>query len=44
MKVAVYMRVSTQEQTVENQKIPLIQFCERMKWEYELFEEKERFD
>jgi len=41
MKVAIYCRVSTQEQTTENQKLPLIQFCERMGWTYEIFEEKE---
>jgi len=40
MKVAIYCRVSTDEQTTENQKIPLIQYCERMDWEYEVFEEK----
>lgn len=39
MKVAIYCRVSTQEQTTENQKKPLIEYCERMGWEYELFEE-----
>jgi DNA invertase Pin-like site-specific DNA recombinase len=41
MKVAIYLRVSTQEQTVENQRIPLIQYAERMNWDYEVFEEKE---
>ena len=39
MKVAIYVRVSTQDQTVENQKIPLIEYCKRMGWEYEVFEE-----
>jgi DNA invertase Pin-like site-specific DNA recombinase len=39
--IAIYLRVSTQEQTVENQKIPLIQYAERMGWKYTLFEEKE---
>lgn len=41
MKAAIYLRVSTQEQTVENQKLPLVQFAERMGWEFELYEEKE---
>lgn len=41
MKVAIYCRVSTEEQTNENQKIPLTQYCERMGWEYEVFEETE---
>ena len=41
MKVAIYLRVSTQEQNLDNQRLPLIQYCERMKWGYEVFEEKE---
>lgn len=41
MKVAVYMRVSTSEQNIEMQKHELVQYCERMGWTYELFEEKE---
>lgn len=41
MKVAIYTRVSTQDQVLDNQIIPLKQYCERMGWEYELFEEKE---
>lgn len=41
MKYAIYLRVSTQEQNLENQKIPLIEYCKRMGWEYEIFEEKE---
>jgi len=41
MKVAIYIRVSTQEQNLDNQRLPLIQYCERMGWEYEVFEEKE---
>jgi len=41
MKVAIYLRVSTQDQTVENQKLPLIEYCKRMNWTYEIFEEKE---
>ncbi len=39
MKVAIYARVSTEEQTTENQTIPLIEYCERMGWHYEVFEE-----
>lgn len=41
MKVAVYVRVSTQEQNLENQSIPLINYCVRMGWEYSIFKEKE---
>lgn len=41
MKVAIYARVSTEDQTVENQLIPLKRHCERMQWEYDVFEEKE---
>jgi len=41
MKVAIYVRVSTQEQILENQINPLIEYAKRMGWEYELFQEKE---
>jgi DNA invertase Pin-like site-specific DNA recombinase len=41
MKIAIYLRVSTSDQTVENQRQPLINYCERMGWEYEVFEETE---
>ena len=41
MKVAVYCRVSREGQTIENQVIPLKQYCERMGYEYEIFEEQE---
>lgn len=41
MKIAIYARVSTDEQTTENQIQPLIAYCKRMDWDYELFEEKE---
>jgi len=41
LKVAIYLRVSTTEQNLENQKLPLINYCERMGWEYEIFQEKE---
>lgn len=41
MKVAIYTRVSREGQTTENQKIPLIEYCKRMGWDYEIFEEQE---
>ena len=41
MKVAIYVRVSKEEQTNENQKLPLIEYCKRMNYEYDVFEEKE---
>lgn len=41
MKVAIYARVSTEDQTCENQVIPLKQYCERMGYEYEVFTEQE---
>jgi putative DNA-invertase from lambdoid prophage Rac len=41
MKVAIYCRVSTQDQNLDNQKLPLIEYCKRQNWDYELFEEKE---
>jgi putative DNA-invertase from lambdoid prophage Rac len=40
-KIAIYVRVSTQDQTLENQKLPLLEYARRMGWEYKLFEEKE---
>jgi putative DNA-invertase from lambdoid prophage Rac len=41
VKIAIYVRVSTQDQSLENQIIPLKQYCEKMDWEYEIFKEKE---
>ena len=41
MKVAIYIRVSTQDQNLDNQKNPLVDYCNRMEWDYEIFEEKE---
>lgn len=41
MKVAVYARVSTQDQNLDNQLNPLKDYCERNDWEYEIFSEKE---
>ena len=41
MKVAIYVRVSTQDQNLENQTIPLIKYCYSMGWDYSIFKEKE---
>ena len=41
MKVAIYARVSTTEQTVENQLLALEKYAKRMEWEYEIFVESE---
>jgi len=41
MNVAIYARVSTQEQTVENQLYALKRYAERMDWEYDVFVESE---
>jgi DNA invertase Pin-like site-specific DNA recombinase len=41
MKVAIYARVSTDDQTTDNQTIPLTGYAERMGWQYEIFVEKE---
>ncbi len=41
MKVAIYARVSTEDQTPDNQTIPLKTYCERMGWDYEIFTEVE---
>ena len=41
MKVAIYARVSTEEQTTANQINPLSEYCKRMGWEYEVFTETE---
>jgi len=40
-KVAIYVRVSTIDkgQTVEQQEKELLNFCEKEKWEYEIFKE-----
>jgi len=40
MKAAIYARVSTQEQTTEQQIKPCIQYCENRNWDYDVFEEK----
>lgn len=41
MKVAIYARVSTSEQTVENQLLALRRYAQRMEWEYVEFVESE---
>ena len=41
MKVAIYCRVSRTDQVLENQTFPLKEYCERMKYDYEIFVEKE---
>jgi len=41
MKIAIYVRVSTQEQNLDNQLNPLKDYAKRMGWEYDIYEEKE---
>lgn len=41
MKYAIYYRTSKRDQHPEMQKLKLIQYAEKMSYEYELFEEKE---
>lgn len=41
MKVAIYVRVSTEDQTVQNQVLALTEYAKRMGWEYSVFEEVE---
>ncbi len=40
-KIALYVRVSTSEQTVENQRIRLVEYAERNGYDYDLYEEVE---
>ena len=40
MKAAIYVRVSTQDQSLEAQKESCIQYCDRMNLEHVIFEEK----
>lgn len=40
MKVAIYCRVSTQDQTFEQQQKPLIDKCISNGWDYQIFSEK----
>ncbi len=41
MKVAIYARVSRTDQVLENQINPLKDYCHRMGYQYEIFQEKE---
>lgn len=41
MRVAIYVRVSRIDQVLENQLNPLIEYCKRMGYDYEVFQEKE---
>lgn len=38
---AIYVRVSRTDQVLENQINPLVEYCKRMGWTYEIFKEKE---
>ena len=40
-KAAIYVRVSTQDQNLDNQILPLVEYCKRQNWDYEVFQEKE---
>lgn len=40
MKVALYARVSTQDQNLDQQTAPCIENCKRNGWSYEVFQEK----
>jgi len=41
MKVAIYARTSKTDMNLENQLIPLKEYCKRMNWDYEIFTEQE---
>lgn len=41
MKVALYSRVSTREQTTENQRLILIDHAQKQGWDFDFFEEQE---
>ena len=41
MKVAIYVRVSRTDQVLENQINPLVEYCKRMEYDFEIFREKE---
>jgi len=41
VKIALYVRVSTSEQTTENQKIRLVEYAEKNGYEYDTYEETE---
>jgi putative DNA-invertase from lambdoid prophage Rac len=39
MRIAIYIRVSTQDQTVENQRLRLTEYATSQSWQYEIFSE-----
>jgi len=39
MRIAIYCRVSTREQTTENQKLRLEEYAKRQGWNYDIYEE-----
>lgn len=41
MKTAIYCRVSRDDLELDNQLLPLVEFCKRNNWDYEVFTEKE---
>ncbi|MBI5066146.1 recombinase family protein [Candidatus Woesearchaeota archaeon] len=41
MTYAVYVRVSTEEQNLDMQKLEISNYCQRMGWNYVIYEEKE---
>ena len=41
MKVAIYARVSTSEQTTDNQTIRLVEYAKKCNYTFDLFEETE---
>ena len=40
MNIAIYARVSTEEQKLETQIEPMVEYCKRQGWTYQVFEEK----
>jgi len=40
MKVAIYARVSTEEQSLDQQIEPMIEYCKKMEWDYTIFQDK----
>jgi DNA invertase Pin-like site-specific DNA recombinase len=41
MKIVIYARVSTEDQTVQNQILKLEEYAKRMGWEYDIYTESE---
>ncbi|MBU0470577.1 MAG: recombinase family protein [Nanoarchaeota archaeon] len=39
-RVAIYCRVSTGDQTLDQQRVPLVEMCKKEGWCYQVFEEK----